>query len=206
MNQVFSRDGFKALRMSWGLLAVAIAACAGIIAASYWYAEKEKRDSLDMARRLGEARSRVDAARRERESLQESAEVFRTLVDRGVLQSERRLDVIELVNTLRARYQLAALDYEIAPQRILQLPGGRTFSSVDVLSSRVSLRARALHEGDLLGFFDGLEHNQQGFYLADHCTLRRLDVPEPMSLQPRVEADCTLEWVTLKEKHGGRPT
>jgi hypothetical protein len=206
VNQVFNAEGFKALRVSWLLLVVAIAAGAGIIAASHWYGEKEKRDSADTGRRLQEARSRVDAARRERESLQESSEVFRTLVDRGVLQSERRLDVIELVNSLRARYQLAALDYEIAPQRTLQLPGGRIYSSVDVLSSRVNMRARALHEGDLLGFFDGLEHNQQGFYLADHCTLRRLEVTEPQSLAPRVEAECTLEWITLKEKRGSRPT
>jgi hypothetical protein len=206
VNQVFNAEGFRALRLSWVLLGVAIAASAGIVAASHLYADKERRDSMDMGRRLQEARSRVDAARRERDSLQESAEVFRTLVDRGVLQSERRLDVIELVNTLRARFQLAGLDYEIAPQRTLQLPGGRVFSSVDVLSSRVNIRARALHEGDLLGFIDGLEHNQQGFYLADHCTLRRLDVADPQSLQPRVEADCTLEWVTLKEKRGSRPT
>lgn len=206
MSQVFSREGFRALRVSWALLAVSIAAGAGIVAGSHWYAEKEKRDTMDTGRRLQDARSRVEAARRERDSLQESSEVFRTLVDRGVLQSERRLDVVELVNTLRARFQLAALDYEIAPQRVLQLPGGRIYSSMDVLSSRVRIRARALHEGDLFGFIDGLAHNQQGFYLADHCTLRRLDVSDAQSLQPRVEAECTLEWVTLKEKRGGRPT
>ncbi len=185
---------------------MSIAACAGIIAGSHWYADKERRDSAATGGRLQEARSRVDAARRERESLQESSEVFRTLMDRGMLQSERRLDVIELVNTLRARFQLASLDYEIAPQRTLQLGGGRTYSSVDVLSSRVVMHARALHEGDLLGFMEGLEHNQQGFYLADHCTMSRLEVADPLSLQPRVEAECTLEWVTLKEKHGSRPT
>jgi len=126
-------------------------------------------------------------------------------VDRGVLQSERRLDVVELVNSLRARYQLAALDYEIAPQRVLQLPRGPAFSSMEVLSSRVKLRARALHEGDLMAFMEGLERNQQGFYLADHCTLRRLDVTDPQSLSPRVEAECMLEWVTLKEKRASRP-
>jgi hypothetical protein len=206
MSQVFSPEGFRSLRLSWALLVVSIAAGAGIVAGSHLYAEKEKRDSVDTGRRLQEARSRVEAARRERDSLQESADVFRTLVDRGVLQSERRLDVVELVNTLRARHQLAALDYEIAPQRTLQLPGGRIYSSMEVLASRVKIRARALHEGDLIGFMDSLERNQQGFYLADHCTLRRLDVADAQSLQPRVEAECTLEWITLKEKRGSRPT
>ena len=204
MNQVFNATGFKALGPAWALLVVSIVAGAGIVAGSHWYADKERRDTVDSGKRLQEAHARVDNARRERDSLQESSDAFRTLVDRGVLQSERRLDVVELVNNLRTRYQLLALDYEIAPQRVLQLNGGRVFSSVDVLSSRVKMKARALHEGDLVGFMDALEKNPQGFYLFDRCALHRLEVPDPASLLPRIEAECSLEWITLKEKHGGR--
>jgi hypothetical protein len=206
MKQIVSAEGFRALRMAWVLLALALAAAAGIVAASYWYAEKEKRDSATSGKRLEESRARVESARRERDGLQESADVFRTLVDRGMLQGERRLDLVELVNTLRARHQLAALDYEIAPQRALALPGGRVFSSVDVLASRVKLKARALHEGDVIGFIEALANNRQGFYPMDRCVMRRVETANPDSIQPRVEADCTLEWITLKEKRGNRPS
>ena len=132
--------------------------------------------------------------------------MFRTLVDRGVLQGENRLDLVDLVNTLRARNQLIALDYEIAPQRPLALAGGRVFASVDVLASRVKLKVRALHEGDVLAFIDGLSRTPQGFYPVDRCTMRRVEATNPDSLQPRVEADCTLEWITLREKRGTRPS
>lgn len=203
MNHLFSKEGLRAMRLAWALLAIAIAAGAGIVAASHWYAQKEKRDSADSGRRLQEARTRLDSARRERESLQQSAEVFRTLVDRGLLQSERRLELVELVNTLRARHQVT-LDYEIAPQRTLALPGGRVFASVDVLASRVKLKARALHEGDILAFIDALTRTPQGFYPIDRCSMKRIEVSVPDSLQPRVEADCTLEWITLKEKKGAK--
>jgi len=124
-----------------------------------------------------EARARLDGARRERDSLHESADVFRTLVERGLLQNERRLDLVELVNQLRARHQLFALDYDIAPQRTLELPGGRVFNSLDVLASRVKLRARALHEGDILDFVSALSHTPQGFYPVERCLLRRIDAP-----------------------------
>ena len=203
MNHLFSAEGFRTLRMSWALLAVAIVAGAGIVAGSHWFAQKEKRDSADSGRRLQEARTRLESARRERDSLQESAEVFRTLVDRGLLQSERRLELVELVNTLRARHQIA-LDYEVAPQRALALAGGRVFASVDVLASRVKLKARALHEGDILAFIDSLTRNPQGFYPIDRCAMKRIEVAAADSLAPRVEADCTLEWITLKEKRGVR--
>ncbi len=203
-SQVFSAAGFRELRVSWVMLVVSIAAGAGIVYGSHLYTEKERRDSADSSKRLRDARGRVESARRERDNLQQSSDVFRTLVDRGMLQNESRLDVVELVNALRVRYGVV-LDYEIAPQRPLAMPGGRVFSSVDVLASRVKIKARALHEGDMLGFIDALETTSRGFYPVDHCTMRRIDVTDADSLQPRVEAECTLEWITLKEKHANRP-
>jgi hypothetical protein len=129
-----------------------------------------------------------------------SPEVFHTLVERGMLQGERRLDLVELVNALRARHQLSTLDYEVAPQRLLQLAGGRTFASIDVLASRVKLKARALHEGDIIAFIDSLTRTPQGFYPVDRCVMRRVEAPNPDSIQPRVEAECSLEWITLRER------
>lgn len=201
MSQVFNKAGLRALRAPIAFLVISIAAGAAIVAASKWYAEKEKRESADSGRRLQEARARVESARRERDSLAQSAEVFRTLVERGLLAGERRLDLVELVNALRAKHQLAALDYEIAPQRPLQLAGGRGFGSIDVLASRVKLRARALHEGDLMGFIEDLTQTPQGFYPIDRCTIRRIEAPAD-SIQPRIESECTLEWITLREKRG----
>jgi hypothetical protein len=205
VKQVFTRTALRSLRVAWTVLALSIAAAVGIVFASQWYHEREKRENATSGKRLQEARGRVAGARRERDSLQESSEVFRTLVDRGLLQSERRLDLVELVNALRARHQLFALDYEVAPQRALQLAGGRVFSSVDVLASRVKLKARALHEGDVLGFVDDLAKTPQGFYPVDRCVLRRVEASAADSIQPRVEAECTLEWITLKEKRANRP-
>lgn len=201
MTQVFTRPGLAALRTQIFLLVVAIAAGAGIVVGSRFYADKERRESADAGRRLQEARGRLDSARRERDLLAQSSEIFRALTERGLLHGEQRMDLVELVNLLRSRHQLAALDYEIAPQRPLQLAGGRYFASIDVLASRVKLRARALHEGDLLGFIDDLTRTPQGFYPVDKCIIRRVDAPAD-TIQPRVEAECALEWITLREKRG----
>jgi len=206
MNQVFSREGWRALAGSWALLAASVVAAVSIVVASEWYRERERRESVGATQRLQQARSRLDAARRERDSLQESADVFRTLVERGLLQNERRLDLVELVNDLRARHQLFSLDYEISPQRTLSLTGNRTYPSVDVLASRVRIKARALHEGDLLGFVEDLSRSRQGFYSVDRCRLKRIDVLAPDDLAPRVEAECGLEWITLKEKNAANRT
>lgn len=201
---VFSPAGWRALVASWVLLGFSVVAATVMVAGSHWYLTRERRESSSYESRVREARARLESARRERDSQRDSSEVFRTLVDRGLLQGEKRLDLVELMNGLRARSHLFALDYEIAPQRPLALGSGRAFPSVDVLASRVKVHMRALHEGDVLDFMTGLTQSREGFYPVDHCSLRRLEVLDPNALQPRVEADCTLEWVTLRDKGAPR--
>ena len=197
-------EGVKNLRTAIVLLVLSILAAIGIAVGSNLYVERERRESLGAERRLQEWRSKVDGARRERDSQQESADVYRTLVERGLLAGEKRLDLVELVNALRARHQLFSFDYEIAAQRPLQLSGNRVFPSIDVLASRVRMRMRALHEGDVVAFVDALAQSRQGFYPLDRCNLRRVDAAAD-AVQPRIEAECAFEWITLKEKNASRP-
>lgn len=205
MKYVFSGEGTRQLRVSWVLLAASIAAAVALGLGGKWFLDQERRERLSSGQRLERARSRLDAARRERDSLRESADIFSTLVDRGLLQGEHRLDLVEMVNRLRERHQLFSLDYEIAPQRPLQLSGGRVFPAVEVLASRVKLRARALHEGDVLDFVEALANSQRGIYPLDRCALKRVDSAAGEALQPRIEAECAFEWITLKEKNANRP-
>lgn len=205
MSSVFSREGTRKLKGAWLLLGLSIACAVALGIGGKLYLEHEKKTRLSSAQRLDQARSRLETARRERDNLRESADIFRTLVDRGILQGERRLDMVEMINGLRSRQQLFALDYEISPQRTLPLAGGRSYPAVDVLASRVKLRMRALHEGDVLGFVDGLGSSRQGFFPVDRCTMRRIDATSSDAIVPRVEAECAFEWITLKDKNAGRP-
>ena len=201
---VFSSEGARKLRGGWIVLVASIACAVAIGLGGKWYQDHEKRARQSAGQRLEQARQRLDNARRERDNLRESADIFGTLVERGLLQGERRLDMVELVNGLRERFQLFSLDYEVAPQRPLALPGGRVYPAVDILASRVKLRMRALHEGDVIAFVDALAQSQQGFYPLDRCNLRRVDAAAE-AVQPRIEADCAFEWITLKEKNASRP-
>ena len=205
MSSVFSREGTRKLQGAWLLLGLSIACAVALGIGGKLYLEHEKKTRISSAQKLEQARARLETARRERENLRESADIFRTLVERGILQGERRLDRVEMINGLRSRQQLFALDYEISPQRPLPLAGGRAYPAVDVLASRVKLRMRALHEGDVLGFVEGLGSSRQGFFPVDRCTMRRIDATSSDAIVPRVEAECAFEWITLKDKNAGRP-
>ncbi len=202
MNVVFSKEGLKRLRFSWLILGVAIVAAVASVWGSHLYLWKEKRDGLSSKRQLAEALARVEAAKRERDDLKSSAEIFQDLVKRGILGEESRLDFVERLERLKERHRLLGLEFEIAPQRPLPLAGGRVFSAVDVLSSRVKVKVQALHEGDALSFLEDLAKPSKGFNPASRCTLRKLDAGATVAA--RIEAECILEWISLKDKRGNR--
>lgn len=204
MNFAFTKDGFRSLRLAWALLGVAVAAAAGIAWGSLAYLQKEKRDELASQRQLGEMRAKVEAARRERDDLRNSSAVFADLVNRGILKEESRLDLIERLDALKAKHRLMDLEYEIQPQRPLPLLGGRVFNAVDVLGSRVRIKVQALHEGEALAFIEDLVRPPTGFNPASRCTLARMMPGAPDMATARVEANCTLEWISLRDKRGNR--
>ena len=204
MNIVFTKDGLRRLTFAWGLLALAIAAAAGVAWGSHVYLQIEKRDGITSKRQLSEAVARVDAAKRERDDLKSSSQIYDDLVKRGILLEESRLDLIERFERLKTRHRLIGLDYEISPQRPLPLAGGRIFNAVDVLGSRVKVRVQALHEGDALAFLEELANPARGFNPLSRCTLRKIGAGAATASAARVEADCALEWISLKDKRGNR--
>jgi hypothetical protein len=205
MNLVFSAEGFRHLRGAWLALALSTAAAIALAGGGRWYLEHERRERLSGTQRLDQARARLENARRERDNLRESADLYRMLLESGLLQPERRLEMVELVNGLRTRHHIFTLEYEIGAQRPLALATGRVFPAVDVLSSRVKLRMRALHEGDVVAFVEALAASRQGFFPLDRCVMRRVDVADATAMQPRAEADCSFEWITLRDKNANRP-
>lgn len=204
MKAIFSKEGNRALRLSWAALAIAIAAAVAMGFGSYWYLQKEKRDGVQSARSLQEARASTDAVKREIEDMRTSSKVFQDLLDRGILQDERRLDFIERLDALKVRHRILSLEYDIDPQRPLPLAGGRVFNALEVMGSKVKVRLKALHEGDALAFLEDLAMPARGFHALSKCQLKRVDRVAADVTNARVEAGCTLEWISLKDKGKAR--
>jgi hypothetical protein len=196
---LFSRAGLRALRTPLVTFVTFLLASVALVAASHYYLEFEMRDDKSTEGRMRAAKARLDAIRKEREDMRTSAETFRELLDRGMLNEEKRLDLLEMVDRLKADHHVVSLEYEVSPQRALQLPGGRAFNAIEVFSSRVKLKVQSLHDGDLLGFIDGLVRQQRTFFILDKCVVQRMESGSG-AVSARVEADCSLEWITVRDK------
>lgn len=223
---IITRAGFKALKFSYAVLIAGLGVAGFIVAGSYLYWQAEKKNDQQSQRALTDLRGRLTTAMRDREDLRGSEDTYKMLVNRGVFIAEERFDLIEALAALKARHQLITLTYDIAPQRPLRLATATVFTGVDIVATRIKMKIQALHDGDLVSFLDEFPRLQRGFFPLERCTIKRnVDAPSPVAaagapasddasaivpataavrspLLPKLDAECSVEWVTLRSKGG----
>lgn len=222
MTPAPTSGGFKALRFA-GLVALAgLGVAAFLVVGSYLFWQVEKKSDTVSQNSLRDLRARLETIKREREDMRGSEETYRSLIARGAFAPERRLDLIEAMEQLKRRHRLIGLEYEVAPQRPLKFAAGGSYSAVDIRASRMKLKVQAYHDGELLSFFDEFPRIGRGFFPIDQCAIKRSVESEPatgsaarqadgsitpaagtpaQAAAPTIVAECTLEWITLVDKH-----
>lgn len=252
MSVIFSKKGFRAMRLSVLVTLSGVAVATFLAGTSYWYWQSEKNGNQTSSARQQDTRTRLETARRERDDLRDSEQTYKVLTTRGVFQPEQRLELVEAFAALKTRHQLVAFEYEVQPQRPLKLSASVSLPAVDVFGSRIKFKARANHDGDLVAFLDEFPRMQRGFFPLDRCVIKRtsesesakniasvtkatglqaavtamasstgLNTPQASVdadetslesiLKPRapqvsktdsaaLEADCSLEWITMVDK------
>jgi hypothetical protein len=173
MSVIFTRDGFRALRLVAIVALVGLAVTVALVVGSYMYWQYEKSNDLKSVSAEADAQRRVANARREQSDLRDSAQTYQNLTARGMFVAEQRLDLIEAMNALKDRHKLMDLQYELQPQRPLKMANGGSYPAVDVLASRMKLKVRAYHDGDLVTFLNDFPRIQRGFFPLDRCVMTR---------------------------------
>jgi hypothetical protein len=196
-------------RLQWAIAFLVIMSLVG--GGAVWTTEQMKKSSnkalLDATAARKDIQTKLARARDEQQELTEKLNRFQTLKTRGYIGPERRLDWIDAIARIKAARRIFKLDYEFAPQRPVDpsiLPGGATAGGFEIMSSQMRLHIQLLHEGELLAFLSDLttelRSNVEALVLVRGCTIERL-TPGSMdrSSKAQLKADCTLEWVTVKE-------
>ena len=208
MSPAAPKSALQLLKWQLAAMLLSIITAALFVVGSYYYLEYQKKGEAQSKRALQEAQARVTLANKEAEDLRDSVGLYQQLVAYGVFEKENRLSWIEAINQLKIKHRLSALEYELSPQRTIALAGGRTFPSIDIAGSRVTLKVQSYHDGDLMNFLSDITHLGKGFYPIEHCALRLLEPLADTPLAPRIEArvearieaTCAFDWVTLRDK------
>lgn len=192
-------------RLQWAIaFLVAMAVIGG---GSVWTTLQLKQISDRAARESAAARKSIQTklarASEEQQELRDKIGRFQALKARGYIGPEQRLDWIETIARIKAARRIFKLDYEFAAQRpadAIILPGGASAGGFEIMSSQMRLELQLLHEGELLAFLAELRDAVQALVQVRSCSVERL-APDntDRGSKAQLRAECTLEWITLRE-------
>lgn len=203
MAATFSKDDFRRIRLSLAAAVVMLAAGGALVYASMQLNQAEKKSrTAAQAKRL-DNQGRLARARDEELEIKKKIARYNDLSARGIFGEERRLDWVERIRAIKNERKLFDIQYEITPQQTIDaatLPGAS--ASYEFLSSTMQMRMKLLHEEDLLNFIGDLRTTAQAFIRVRRCDVERLPkaTSEVRGLPPQLAADCTIEWITVRER------
>lgn len=219
----FTED-LRRIRWNLGLfLALALLGAAAVFVSlhSTTDAQQVHRQALD---KRDEIQAKMAHARDEEQELRQKFSRYENILTRGYIGNEHRLDWIEDIRKIKAARKLLEVQYELAPQQMLDssvlkptsatpsgpLKGDRdsstsrppagagNISGYDFMVSNMQLHMQLLHEDDLLNFLADLRDSMRAYIRVNKCDVQRQSVPGSAA---QLKADCSIDWITLREKN-----
>jgi hypothetical protein len=185
--------------LQFSLLAALLMAAIG--AGSVYFALNASRAAkLDRAAALAERNDfdgKLRRVRSEENEIKQKSGVFANLQARGVVGEEHRLDWVELLRQIRDRRRLLELQYEFSPQRPLDATPGSGYA---FFASAMRMQLALLHEEDLTRLLDDLRQQASALIQVRSCSVVRLPRGGAESgTGGQLQAECLIDWVTLRE-------
>ena len=200
---MFTREEWK--KMALPLLAAVVLAAVGaaLIAGageSLARARQELGAARDERKQSAERLSRISEEERE---VSEKLDVYRRLLELGVLGPERRLEWADTMNRIRTQREID-VRYRVERQRLLVSAPGKP-APVDFYASTMKVELALLHEEDLLRFLADLRASGNAYYSVQKCALTRTGVaPAAANLSARLRGECDIDLVTILDRAAKR--
>ena len=184
------------------LLAAILIALA--VAAGLWTsagARKALGERNAAAARKLEVERRLARVRTEEQEIKARTQQFQQMEQANMVGQEKRLDWTELLRDLQQQLRLPGMSYEFGPQIPLEIT---TDTGYAFHSSQLKIQLRLLHEEDLLNFISRLQREAKAMVLVRGCKLVRPPAANSAGGAASLNAECTMEWVTLRRATGAQ--
>lgn len=202
-----ARDDLR--RLAPSLVAALVMIALGALAV--WFALQQsqlaQRDRSAAQSQRNASGQRLAQSRQEEQEIKQKIVRYNALAARGIIGEEHRLDWVEEIDAIKNARRLYDLQYEIAPQKTIDtaiLPGAS--GNYGFYASTMQFTLQLLHEGDLLDFLADLRATARAYIRPRRCDVSRLPKTaagaDQRGPQPLLKAECTLDWITLREGSG----
>lgn len=160
----------------------------------------------EAAGQLADIRGKLLRARDENQGILRSYARYQELEARGYIGNEHRAEWIGQIDKIKAGRKLLDIQYELAPQQLLAVNTSDKSAGFEFFASNMKLQMPLLHEEDLLNFFSDLRNNVQAYIRIRSCNVERLNHPVKESGNlAQLMAECSVDWVTLREERATQP-
>lgn len=164
-----------------------------------WLSYTKQQDAAVLAEHAQRTRdaaySRYAQVDNEKRDIRNFQHRFVELRQRGLIGDEQRLAWLDAIRQAQEQLKLPPLSYEIEPQQVVTLEAPLDLGEYQLRGSRMHLHMELLHELDLFNFLQDLR--ERGYVAVQDCSLKRLGVSAGVPGASTLNADCTLNWITL---------
>lgn len=188
----------KHLRWSLLLLLGSLLIAGAALVTVFAIKSQVERDVRQAQTEREEARARLARAHEDEREIAAKIARYQEILALGRTQPERRLEWVEMLDEIKKARRLIDLDYEIAPQRLLD-PQKPVSGGFEFHTSPMKLTLPLLHEEDLLGLLADLARQSEALVSVRSCRIERAS-GETAQRGALLTADCELDWITLQEK------
>ncbi len=197
---------WRILRGSLIGLAVCLLVGGAVVYVSYQYSSAQELEFRNESRKLLTVRGRYQTIDEEERIIEEFLPRFLALEDRGVIGREYRLDWIETLRNASDELKLPELTYTIDTQSLYEAEIPFEEGAFQIFVSAMKLDLGLLHEGDLPALIARIERDARGLFRVADCSLTRAGAELAFDpTRPNLRANCTLEWLTVRQPDPEQP-
>jgi len=193
----FRKTGVPYLRKAMITFGVTLLLSAALVTAGRLVLNRTMPGTAAAQQKQIDASNRLTQAHTERTEIRDFLPKFEQLRARGFFGPESRLAMLEAIQAIQKSRQLLPVTFDFSPQQIVAVDPGLLAPPLELHSTAVHLHMELLHEMDLVNFFADLK--TRGFFAVKDCLLNALPDPGAGSMAPRLDADCTLYWLSVSE-------
>jgi hypothetical protein len=194
----FLHDDFPIIRQACIRLGFCLAFATLVIGGSHFLYLQQSEMQQRAQTELSQAQGKYTYAANEKNDIREFQPAYLQLVERGFVGEEKRLDVLELIQTIQEKHRLLPMTYEIFPQQTVQLDPATPTGEMELRASKLVFRMNLLHEMDMLNLFKSLR--ERGQFINQSCAVKTSNAVNIISLPHQLEAECSLQWVTMARR------
>jgi len=197
------RPPFAVLKLSMLLVLVSFVLAAGGALWSWNQAQDAAAELQQENTALNSARQQLDRSRQQQQLIATHLNDYQALAVRGFVGPEDRLAWIEAAQNANRDARLYGLDYRLTP-RTASPPA--LAQGLALGQTTMTLIFPVLVETDLPRFLAALKARAPGVVRVQGCGLSMLGSPPFEAVnQPRMQAECELQWFTIMEETVGAP-